>query len=54
MKYLKVIKRGLSKIVLVSEDGEKWLPLETAYDLDGNFEMEFFSFDGENLGTVLK
>lgn len=40
-KHLRVTKRGLGKVVEISVDGKKWVSLETAYNLDCNFRMEF-------------
>jgi hypothetical protein len=43
-KFLRVTKRGTSRVVEVSADGKKWKSLEQAYIQianDDNFRMEF-------------
>ena len=41
MKYIKIVKRGNSRVVMVSEDGDKWMGLEQAYGLEGDFDVRF-------------
>jgi hypothetical protein len=39
-KFIRVVKRMNSKVVMVSEDGKNWRPLETAYGLEGDFDIK--------------
>jgi hypothetical protein len=41
--YLRVTKRGTSRVVEISADGKKWLSLERAFDLnpEKNFKIVF-------------
>jgi hypothetical protein len=40
-KFIRIIKRMNSKVVMISEDGKSWRPLESAYGLEGDFDIRF-------------
>ena len=53
IKYVKITKVGISRVVRVSEDGETWISPEQAYKLEGNYDIKLSIFEDGLYGSHL-
>jgi len=53
IKYLRITKVGISRVVRISEDGETWLSPEEHYKLVGDYDIKLSIFGDGLYGSHL-
>jgi len=51
--FLRIVKIGSSKVVMLSEDGKLWKTPEEVYGLLGNFDLQLVIEQGPNAASLL-